>query len=148
LIRQVSYSVNGTIVPVTFNDISQMPIPDARKIIAQLDTDEGLPGRIISDCDGIDKSIVYELGTPIPTGQGKEPIRELEFHARTYGEIEDVLAADSPLSQAAKLVETIAKPLGTTLSALPSWALNLISVSDGLAISRDILPRFLGSPDE
>jgi hypothetical protein len=146
--KQVSYYVNGTVMPVSMTDILQMPIQDTHKIAAQLDHDEGKQGKIVRDGNGIDQAIVYELGTPIPVGKDKEPIRELEFHAKTYGDIEDVMAADDSMSQAAKLIETVAKPLGTTLTALPSWAVTQIAVTDGIAIARDILPRFLGSPTE
>jgi hypothetical protein len=107
-----------------------------------------VPGKIVRDGDGIDKAIVYELGTPISVGQGKPPIKELEFQASTYGDVEDVLAVDAPIQQAAVLISTVAKPLGTSLSLLPSWAVNLVTVADGVTISNHVLPRFLGSPDE
>ncbi|KRR21361.1 hypothetical protein CQ14_06845 [Bradyrhizobium lablabi] len=148
MIRQVAYHINGTVVPMSMEDVLKLPIPDTRKISAKLDDNEGKAGKIIRDGDGIDQAITYELGTPIPVGAGKEPIRELEFHASTYGDIEDVMAADNPMAQTAKLIETVAKPLGSTLMQLPSWAINQISVADGITISKDILPRFLGSPDE
>jgi len=133
---------------VTLNDILNLPIAAAHTIIGKLDSDEGKAGKIIRDGDGIDKAIVFELGTPIPTGAGKDPIRELEFHAKTYGDIEDILAADNAIQQTAKMIETIATPLGSTLSRLPSWALTQITVADGVTISREILPRFLESPPE
>ncbi|MBO4228451.1 hypothetical protein [Bradyrhizobium neotropicale] len=148
MVKQVAYHVNGSTVPVTMEDVLKLPIPDARKIAAKLDADEGKAGKIIRGGDGIDQAITYELGTPIPTGQGKPPIIELEFHARTYGDIEDVMAAPDAIQQTAMLIATIAKPLGSSLTLLPSWALNLITIADGVTISRDVLPRFLGSPDE
>ena len=148
LTRQVAYYKNGTIVPVGITDVLKLSIPDARTLIARLDDNEGPAGKIIRDGDGIDKAITYELGTPIPTGAGKDPIRELEFHAKTYGDIEDVMSADNPVAQTAMMISTLAKPLGSSLSALPSWALNQITVADGVTIQRLVLPRFLGSPDE
>lgn len=146
--RQVQYYINGTVYPVGVEDLLGLAIPDARTIIAKLDDNEGKPGKIIRDGDGIDKAITYELGTPIPTGAGKPPIAELEFHAKTYGDIEDVMAADNTIAQAAMLIATIAKPLGSTLTQLPSWALGQITVADGVMISRQVLPHFTGSPDE
>jgi hypothetical protein len=146
--RQVQYFVNGTVVPVGVETIAKMPIPAARSIVAKLDDGEGKAGKIIRDGDGIDKSIVYELGTPIPVGPGKPAIKELEFHASTYGDIEDVMAADNTIAQTQLLIATIAKPVGHTLLALPSWALGQITVADGVMISRAVLPRFLGSPEE
>ena len=92
-------------------------------------------GKIIRDGDGINKAMTYELGTPISTGKDKEPIRELEFHAATYGDIEDVMAADSAVQQTALLIKTVAKPLGSSLLRLPDWALNVITVADGVTIS-------------
>ena len=104
-------------------------------------------GKIIRDGDGVDKAIIYELGTPIKV-QGKDPITELEFCASTYGDVEDVLTADLAVQQTALLLSTVAKPLGTSLSRLPSWAIDNITVADGVSISRDVLPRFLGSPTD
>ena len=146
--KQVSYYVNGTVVPMSVIDILKLPIRATLAISSKLDNSEGEPGKVIRDGDGIDKAITYQLGTPIPTGQGKEPITELEFLASTYGDIEDVLAADSSLHQTAKLISTVAKPLGTSLTLLPTWAINLITISDGMIINREILPRFLSLPTE
>jgi hypothetical protein len=72
----------------------------------------------------------------------------LEFLAKTYGDIEDVLSAGDGINQAAVLLATVAKPLGTSLTVLPSWALAQISIADGFAIMREVLPRFLGSDNE
>ncbi|MGY3615662.1 hypothetical protein [Bradyrhizobium sp. USDA 10063] len=148
LSKQIAYYINGTIVPVAVDDVLQLPIPEARKLLDKIDDNEGQPGKIIRDGDGIDKAITYELGTPIPVGADKPPISELEFHARTYGDVEDIMAAPDGIQQTMQLISTIAKPLGTSLIQLPSWAINLITVTDGIVISRDVLPRFLGSPDE
>jgi hypothetical protein len=148
MVRQVSYFNGNTGVPISLEDIPNIPIPAARSIISHLDDDEGKAGKVVREGDGIDQAITYELGTPISTGQGKPPIKELEFHARTYGDIEDVMAADLALQQTAALITTVAKPLGTSLMLLPSWAVNMITVADGVTISREILPHFLGSPAE
>jgi hypothetical protein len=146
--KQVTYYSGNSVVAVTMENALTMPIPAVRLIMAHLDDEEGKAGKIIRDGDGIDKAIVYELGTPLPMGQGKPPIKELEFQASTYGDIEDVIAVDTAIQQTLVMITTLAKPLGTTLSLLPSWAINQIAVTDGVLISRDVLPRFLGSPDE
>jgi len=146
--KQVVYYSGGSVVAVTAENVAKLPIPAARIVIAHLDDEEGKAGKIIRDGDGIDKAIVYELGNPIPLGQGKGHIKELEFHASTYGDIEDVLSSDMVVQQAMLLITTVGKPLGTSLALLPSWAVNMISVADGVTISREILPRFLGSPAE
>jgi hypothetical protein len=148
MVKQVTYYTNGTPVPVSLEEVLMLRIPDAHKIVGLLDDGEGKAGKIIRDGDGIEKAITYELGTPIPMGAGKDPITELEFHAKTFGDIEDVMAGDNTIAQTALLISSIAKPLGTSLTALPSWALTAISVADGVTISRDVLPRFLGSPEE
>jgi hypothetical protein len=105
----VNYHINGAIVPVTPEEVLRLPLPDFYRIVAALDNGEGKAGKIIRDGDGINTAIVYELGTPLPV-IGKEPIRELEFLASTYGDIEDVLGADGPAAQTAVLIKSVAKP--------------------------------------
>lgn len=146
--KQVTYFAGANPVQVGPLEILQLPIADARLIASKLDFEEGKAGKIIREGDGIEKAIVFELGTPIQVGAGKPPIKELEFHATTYGDIEDVLAADNAIQQAAQLIATVAKPLGSSLTLLPSWANNAITVADGVLISQLVLPRFLGSADE
>jgi hypothetical protein len=145
--RQVAYSINGATVPLSVEEVLQLPIPAARAIAARLDEGEGKAGKVTREGDGIDKSIVYELGAAIPLGAGKDPITELEFQASVFGDIEDVMAAPDSIQQTALLIATIAKPLGTSLTLLPSWALERITVADGVTIAREVLPAFLGSPD-
>lgn len=148
LMRQVTFYVGSAAAPVTPEELLRMPIPVARTLIDKLDAADGPTGKITRTGDGISESIVYELGTPISGGQGRPMIRELEFLVQTYGDIEDVMSATTGLQQALLLVSTIAKPLGTSLQQLPSWAVNQITAADGLAISNDVVPLFLGSPDE
>jgi len=122
MVRQVAYYAGTNQVSVSMEDVLKLPIPAVRELIAKLDEDTSQPGKIIREGDGIEQAIVYELGTPIPMGQGKQPIKELEFLAKTYGDIEDVLAAPDTMNQTAVLVSTLGKPLGTSLTALPSRA--------------------------
>ncbi len=147
LAKQVVYYANGTVVPVSVTDVTQLSIVSARALVTKLDDDEGKAGKVISPGNGIDKAIVYELGTPIPI-QGKEPLRELEFAAKTYGDVEDVMAAADSFQQTQLLISTIAKPLGTSLMSLPSWAISQITLADGMTIMRQVLPHFLGLPVE
>ena len=148
LMKQVTFYIGNAARPITPAELSRMPIPVARAIIDKLDSADGPAGKIIRKGDGISAAIVYELGTPISGGQGRSQIKELEFLATTFGEVEDIMAAGTGLQQALLLVTTIAKPLGSNLQQLPSWAVNQISATDGLTISSDVLPFFLGSPDE
>ena len=122
-----------------------MPIPNAQLLTKHLDADEGEVGKIIKEGDGVSSSIVYQLGTPIPV-TGKDPITELEFLASTYGEIEDVMSANDSIAQTALLIAAIAKPPG--MLQLPSWAVNAITVADGVTIAKLVTPLFLGSEDE
>ena len=147
MFRQVTYYSGNNQVAIAPNDVLALPIVSARTILAQLDDSESKAGKIIRDGDGVNKAITYELGTPIPV-QGKDSIRELEFYASTYGDLEDVLAVDLSVQQTALLLSTVAKPLNSSLTRLPSWAVDLITVADGIAIARDVLPRFLESPVE
>ena len=147
LAKQVTYYANGTVVPVSMLDVLQLSITSARTLVTQLDADSSKGGKVISSGDGVDKAIIYELGTPIPV-QGKEPITELEFAAKVYGDVEDVMSAADGFQQTLLMLTTLAKPLGGTLMALPSWAIAQISLSDGLTIMREVLPHFLGLPVE
>jgi hypothetical protein len=148
LARQVVFYMGSAVVPVTPDELLRMPIPVARVLIDKLDEADAPAGKIVRKGDGISEAIVYELGTPISGGQGRPQIKELEFLAQTYGDVEDIMAGSTGLQQALLLVTTIAKPLGSNLQQLPSWAVSQITASDGLAISNDVLPFFLGSPDE
>lgn len=146
--QQVEYHMNGTAVSVSMEDVLRMPIPAVREINKHLDDEEGLPGKIIREGDGVETAIAFELGRPIPLGPGKEPIRELEFLARTYGDIEDVLAATDAIEQTEHLIKSVAKPVHSSLTALPSWAIDQISTADGVTIAQKVLPIFLGQEPE
>ena len=145
LSKQLNYHVNGSIVPVSPIEVLQIPLKDVHKLIDVVETQEGVKGKVTRDGDGIAQAITYELGTPIPQAGGKPPITELEFHAVTYGDVEDVLSAPSQILQTVELINKVAKPLGTSLTVLPSWGVNAITVADGLGIMNEILPRFLGT---
>ena len=147
LAKQVTYYAGAVAVPVTLEDVARMPIAAAHKLLDKLDGDISA-GKVIRKGDGIDSAITFQLGTPIPLGQGKSPIAELEFLARTYGDIEDVLAAPQQIQQTAMLITTIAKPLGHSLSLLPDWAAKQITAGDGFAVMNEVLPHFLGSAAE
>ena len=149
--RQVSYHAGGVTVPVTLLDVLELPIADARKIIAALNMSflvGSPPGKIIRDGDGIDKAITFELGTPLQLGLGKEPIQELEFYVRKYGDVEDVMAEFVPAIQTMRLIKAVAKPMPGSLQRLSDGMLSQITLADGLTIMREILPSFLGSPAE
>jgi hypothetical protein len=148
-LKDLRYIGDGKPVTMTEADVKMLPIPVARKLIKALDTtDSEKVGKVVREGDGISTAIGFELGKPIEFQAGKESIKEIEFLATTYGEIEDALCTTDPLEQILALLRTVAKPVHGTLSALPSSAIEQISLADGVTLARDVLPRFLKDSDE
>lgn len=117
-------------------------------ITAALQYEPGTAGKIVVKGDGVAQPTVYKLGTPLSLGGSGsgEAITELEFMSRTLGDIEDVLAEETTLSQAMALIRHCAKPLGmgeVSMSALPAWASAQITLLDGVVIMQGVLPSFL-----
>lgn len=127
--------------------LSQLPLRVAKQIVNSLDEGEGDAGSLLNDADGISAPIHYKLGTPLVAmlnGKRTE-IRELEFQAAVYGDIEDVLATDGDIPRTLAMVKKLATPIGEDMSikTLPTWAVNQITVADGVEIMKSVLPRFL-----
>lgn len=124
-------------------DLINLPIRVARAIQSSMNLDQGTMGKVLSDkdADGISSPILYQLGDPINLNGG-DPITELEFLAKTYGDLETVLCEDQPIQQVVELIANVAKPTNG-LMALPSWAVDNVSIADGIKIANDVLPRFL-----
>lgn len=118
-----------------------LPAKVGKAIYNGMTFDSTKQGTIVKEGDGITDSVIYKLGTPLETGT--DSIKELEFHAKLYSSIEDVLAEDSQHEQTLALLEHTASPIGTTLLALPSWAVDQLTVADGMFIMQKILPGFL-----
>jgi hypothetical protein len=141
IIEQVTlYGDDNTSARLTPETLHKLPRPVAMQIIESLGADDGKAGKIISQGDGINTPILYELGTPVIGADGKE-ITELEFIAKTYGDIENVLSETQPLDQALALVTWNAKP--PEMLQLPSWAVDQITLADGITIATEILPAFV-----
>lgn len=141
---QVQYYAGDTLVIPDAAALLQLPIKLARRIRAAFAEPDSKGGKIVDpNADGITSPIIYVLGTPIPTDKGE--IKELEFQASTLGEVEDVLYRTNSHEQALALIRTVAVPLGqeTTLMTMPAWAVDLISIADGVTIAQEVLPRFL-----
>jgi hypothetical protein len=138
---------NGSdpLVP-TDEDITKLPAQVAKKLIDAQDVGSGTPGKVVQKGDGAASPILYKLGTSIDMkdGSGKEiSITELEFQASTYGELEDVLAADHEVAKAIALLTKVATPVGVeSLTVLPGWALDRITLADGVGIMRNVNPAF------
>jgi len=142
---QTHFLSSGKRVHPTADQLSQLPAAIARKIVAALPEGQGPVGEIIGDGDGATAPVIYKLGTPIAM-KGKDGneirIEELEFMASTYGEIEDILAAETEVLRTLALL-AVAKPIGAPgLTVLPQWAVDRISLSDGVTIMRDVASRF------
>lgn len=145
---QAHFMASGRRVIPDAANITQLPIPVVKGIIRLLDVGEGEAGAMLSGsgADGISVPLHYKLGTPITAKMnGKDiTIGELEFQAQVYGDIEDVLAEDGDVPQALALIRKVASPVGVgSLTSLPGWAVDRITVADGVTIMRQILPRFL-----
>lgn len=144
IVHQAHFSAGGSRVIPDVPQLSQLPRAVAADIIKMLDAGNGRMGSQIGDGDGIVTPVHIKLGTPVEMiSNGKTiKIEELEFMAKTYGEVEDVLAADGELNKALTLLRTLAVPVGVPLTRLPGWALDRITTADGLLVMRKVLPRF------
>jgi len=140
--------------------LHMMPRPVAKPLLNYINTEGDIPddatpeqraailatvASIISDGDGLTSPILVKLGTPIAAGgaAGDKSISELEFIAKTYGDIEHVLAGSNDMEKTVALIKHVAKPVSMGLQALPSWGVDGIDIRDGFFIQNEILPRFL-----
>ena len=142
---------DGKAAKFTPETISKAPPRLGLMLKNKLDIGSEGAGRpeLLSDpkADGIGHAIHIKLGSPIKAQGGKE-IAEIEFMAKTLGEIEEMVVADNRLDQMLALM-AIAKPVGgMTLLALPSWAIDQITFADGWFMVQEVLSRFLGETPE
>ncbi|MGL5736568.1 MAG: hypothetical protein ACRCYS_17025 [Beijerinckiaceae bacterium] len=134
----------GNAIALTEQDVLAMPRRYAAEIteVAGLSLDP--PGEVIGDGDGFKSPILYRLGTPLKLADGE--ISELEFTMKTYGDVEDILCSENMPQQVLAALKASAKPIGTgsasTLQVLPSWAVEQMTLADGLAIGDKVLPSF------
>lgn len=144
--KQTTFKAKGEVVVAKPENLTALPVVVAKSIIAQLDVDQGEGGEVIGDGDGITAPVLYRLGTPIKMkdGGGNDlVIEELEFFAKTFGEVEDVMAANSDVERAMILIRDLAVPVGMpTMQRLPAWAADRITIADGVVISGEIASRF------
>jgi hypothetical protein len=138
---------DGSVVKLGDMDIPQLPRVYASKIIDAMGEDQGEPGKVINDGDGATKPMIYKLGTPVRFKSGTEELSfdEIEFMAKTYGDVEEVMAETGNLQQVLVLLQTVGKPIGMgeQTTAAPSWVVDQISLADGFTIAEKVLPRFL-----
>lgn len=150
----VGYDTKNNRVEIDAASFGFMPRKLFVKVNNALDDFGDAKGEVITkDGDGIQTPIVYKLGTPFaftdtkantkPIGT-EQKIIELEFVAKTGGDIEEVLCHSNAIDQTVALLKTCATPLGgeTGLMRLPSWMLDAVTVADGFAIMSFVLPVF------
>lgn len=145
ILHQTHFMSGGERVVPDLSQLSTLPATVAKAIINNLDADEGPAGKVISEGDGIATPIVVKLGSPIKVKDGKgveSELAELEFMASTYGELEDVLSSVDEIGKAMALLTNIASPVGSNLPRLPGFALDRITLADGLMIMRKVCPSF------
>lgn len=150
-----AYDRSNNVVDLDHMSFANMPRELFVKINGALDDDSDPRGAVISkDGDGLYTPVLYKLGTPfdfVDTNASSKPIGtepkiiELEFIAKTGGDIEEVLCHQNSLDQTLALIKTCATPLGggTSLQRLPSWMVNALTLADGFEIMAKILPIFL-----
>jgi hypothetical protein len=128
-------------------ELAALPPSLGKKLVVAIDKvlDQEKGCEILSgkESDGVSEPILVKLGSPLT--MGTETIEELEFQAKTYGDIEAVLAENDGGLQSLLFIENLAKPITSNLKlqALPSWAVNQITPVDGLFIANTVMPRFL-----
>jgi hypothetical protein len=144
IMQQTSFFAAGAKVSPDALQLNKLPASVAKAIIDSLDLGSGPMGTVTTKGDGSTTPIIYKLGTPIEMKSGTETITisELEFMASTYGELEDVLAADTDSEKAKLLLSTIAIPVGTKLNRLPGFVLDRITTSDGIGVMNNVTTLF------
>lgn len=146
--KQVSaFDKSGKSVQLDDTAFAQMPRGLFIRVTDLLDEQEAPAGMVIRAGDGIDNPVIFKLGVPLnfQGGESGGVIEELEFQARTGGDIESVVATNDGIERTIALITHCAAPLGrdVTLQRLPSWMLDQVSMADGVEIMRSVLPDFL-----
>lgn len=124
--------------------IAKLPVRVGIQMNAALskDTTDEVGSVVKNSGDGIDAPLLFKLGKPLKMGGDNPPVNELEFHARTYGDIEAIIAAPNQIEQTAELIKGCARPVSGKLLALPDVLIDQIAMEDGIAIMMDVLPNF------
>lgn len=128
------------------DSITTIPVMYSKSIMDALNQ-EYTSGELLNDADGISAPLLYRLASPVKIGStsGEIEVTELEFHAKMFGDIEEVLAETTDPDRALALLRYVARPVvnDVTVLRLPSFAIKQISLGDGMTVSDTILPRFL-----
>lgn len=143
--KQVIFKSADGVLEATDTDLMQLPFGVTKDIFAALDHGEGEPGKIIVKGDVVTTPVVYKLGSPFTMKSGDKEIvvSELEFSAKTYADVEDILVADSSLGKTVMIVTRLAKPIEVpSLMQLPAWMVDRLTIADGFTIMKEVLPLF------
>lgn len=143
-----AYDAGGTEVPFEDIELRKLPRPLFSKITAKLDQASKIQGgEIVTKGDGADTPIIFKLGSGLIFGANgvDQVIYDLEFQAKTGDDIEPVLCAGSEIAQTLALIEWCSLPLAKDLGLqkFPDMMLDQITMNDGIAIMRKVLPSFL-----
>ncbi len=143
-LQVVAMGLDGKEYRLSDEDISRMPIPYATQLREEMSNvlfpaDASEP-EVLGEGNGVTSPIHIKLGTPIKGANGIE-ITELEFQAKTVAELEDVISLEGFYDQTEALI-AIGKPVSGTLSALPSWAIDQVTLADGIFIMNKVRPSF------
>lgn len=144
--QTTAYDATGKVVELDPLKISVMPWVYATKVKDALDDAMVTPGsgkfEILSDIKadgaGLLHPIHIKLGEPIKAQGGKD-ITEAEIQLKDLQSCEELLVVDNPLERAIAILNAAA-PIG--MQAMPSWAIDQISIDDGFAVVNQILPTF------
>ena len=143
-----AFNDQDILVELNDEDILALPRKYAASVLIGCYSHNSVPGKVLVKGDGATTPVLYKLGTPIKLKSkngGDQEITELEFSARTYGDVEDVLSETTIAGQTCALISACAKPVGADipLQLLPSWAAEQITVPDGETIAEEVLKSFL-----
>jgi hypothetical protein len=147
--RLVAHTAEGHEIKFTDDLTVTIPAFYGSNIVKAVESFTGVPGEILSKGDGAFSPMLFKLGTPIKlsSNEGDIEISEIEFQAKTFGDIENVLAADG-LEQTIVFIRDCGTPVivnsDKKLMCLPESAIDQISAEDGVAITNKVIPSFLG----
>lgn len=140
---------DGAVLVLSDIDMLGMPLVYAKAVQdVLLDLPEPA-GELIQEGDTLGTPALYKLGTPLvmKDGSGAEiKIDEIEFSARTLGDIEDCLAELNETLQAVVFMTRCGRPIlsdGGSMSSMPDMLVEQITALDGFQIMDKVVSRFL-----